>query len=255
MKKIAERLILVLIVVFVIVKIGIPIAKHIHDNSHVKFSDENMAKVLYDAVYGRPNITPENITYKELKQIKKLHIGFSGDYTTLKDLKYCTGLEELNIDGGVGSLMDNKDSYFSKDGKNGHEVTDEELNRIQKELGEILPELPNLKELWVCGGIEWNSVEFLKDCKQIEEIHLYNNQTTDYSALKGCSSLKHLEIQFSNLSEAKSLIGIEKLEYLAVINTPLAKNMEEIEKLQKAYPNGTIAYKTAKEAEEDSVQQ
>ena len=251
MKKIAEKLILVLIVVFVIVKIGIPIAKHIHDNSHVKFSDENMAKVLCDAAYGRPNITPENITYKELKKIKELDIGFFGDYKTLEDLKYCTGVENLSINAGIGH---GKSSYFSADGKVNAKFSDEDLDEAERQLAEILPELSSLRELWLGKDVEWNSVEFLKDCKQIEEIHLYNNQTTDYSALKGCSSLKHLEIQFSNLSEAKSLIGIEKLEYLAVINTPLAKNMEEIEKLQKAYPNGTIAYKTAKEAEEDSVQ-
>ena len=251
MKKIAERLILVLIVVFVIVKIGIPIAKHIHDNSHVKFSDENMAKVLCDAAYGRPNITPENITYKELKKIKELDIGFFGDYKTLEDLKYCTGVEKLSINAGIGH---GKSSYFSADGKVNAKFSDEDLDEAERQLAEILPELSSLRELWLGKDVEWNSVEFLKDCKQIEEIHLYNNQTTDYSALKECSSLKHLEIQFSNLSEAKSLIGIGKLEYLAVINTPLAKNVEEIEKLQKAYPNGTIAYKTAKEAEEDSVQ-
>ena len=252
MKKIVEKLILVLIVVFVIVKIGIPIAKHIHDNSHVKFSDENMAKVLCDAAYGRPDITPENITYKELKKIKKLDIGFLGDYKTLKDLKYCTGIENLTINAGIGN---GKSSYFSADGKVNAKFSDEDLDEAERQLAEILPELSNLKVLWLGKDVEWNSVEFLKNCKQIEEIHLYNSKATDYSALKGCSSLKQLEIHYSNLSEAKDLIGIEKLEYLGVSDTPLAKNMEEIEKLQKAYPNGTIEYKTAEETEEDSVQQ
>ena len=114
----------------------------------------------------------------------------------------------------------------------------------QQELGEILPKMRKLKQLIIEGegDVEWTSIEFLKNQKSIEELGLFNCKATNYSVLKTCKSLKEIEIISSELSKAEDLIGLENVESIMILNTPLAENPEEIKKLQEAYPDADIYY-------------
>ena len=88
----------------------------------------------------------------------------------------------------------------------------------------------------------WNSVDFFKGCNQIEKIEIYNIEVTDYSALKECKSLKSLIIYNSPISKAEDLMGLENIERISIDETPLEGNKEEIEKLQKEYPDAEIVW-------------
>jgi len=174
---------------------------------------------------------------------QKLEIdtGYIGYYDTLLDLKYCTGAERLIINNGIG---ENEDAYFVSQGEINREVSQKEVEEIQEELGKVLPKMKKLKWLMLSreGGVEWTSVDFLKNQKSIEDLWICNCKATDYSVLKTCVSLKEIVIEDSELSEADDLIGLKNVENIYIYDTPLAENPEEIKKLQEAYPDADIYY-------------
>lgn len=230
------------IVVFfliIVIAIGIPVGKNIHDNSNVTFADETMGQVLCNAQYSS-EITMENITYKDLKKIDSLDIGYSGYYTTVSDLGYCTGLKELVINGG---LAEGDPAYYINQGKMNKENTPEDVKKLQQELEEVLPKLKKLEKLKLIsrGGEKWSSLDFLKGCEKLEYVGISRCEATDYSALKSCKSLKKIVIGHSDITNADDLIGLENIESIHIYDAPLGDNPNEVKKLQEAYPNADIS--------------
>ena len=212
--------------------------KKIHDNSPVEFADENMALVLCEALSG--DKTPETVTYKDLQQIRTLHIGFSGYYETIMDLQYCTNLQELSIN----VLFDETTSpaFIINEGKLDEPLTKEENLQLQQEMGELLPKLKNLRTLVISrqGGCTWSSIEFMKDCTQIEEVYMSFCEATDYSVLKTCTSLKRINLYACQITMADDLLGFETPSGIDIRKTPLESNPEEVKKLEEAYPDAYI---------------
>ena len=230
------------IVVFfliIVIAIGIPIGKNIHDNSNVKFADETMGQVLCNAQYSS-KITMENITYKDLKRIDSLDIGYSGYYSTVSDLGYCTGLKELVINGG---LAEGDPAYHINQGKVNKENTPEDMEKLQQELERVLPKLKKLEKITLLGwgGGKWSSLDFLEGCEKLEEVDISRCEATDYSALKSCKSLKKIEIGHSDIAHADDVIGLENIESILIYDAPLGNNPDEVKKLQEAYPNADIS--------------
>lgn len=240
-----RKIIISLIVILALSGIGLIKAKEIHDNSVVDFADETMGQVLCNSCnsfYMSDHFTLENVTYNDLKKPKlEIDIGYIGYYETLMDLKYCTGAERLVINNGIG---ENEDAYFINQGEINREISQQKVEEMQQELGKVLPKMKKLKWFMLSreGGVEWTSVEFLKNQKSIEELWICNCKATDYSVLKTCISLKEIKIEDSELSRAEDLIGLENVEFIMILNTPLAENPEEIKKLQEAYPDADIYY-------------
>lgn len=240
-----EKITVAVIIVLIILGVGLIKGKEYHDSSVVDFADETMGQVLCNSCnsfYMSDYFTLENITYNDLKTQKlEIDIGYIGYYDTLIDLKYCTGAERLVINTG---LVKEDEAYFINQGKINREVSKEEVEKAQEELGKILPKMKELNKLLIGGEgeMEWMSVEFLKNQKSIEDLSLWGFKATDYSALKTCTSLKSISITYSQLSQAEDLIGLDNVEHFYLRETPLAENPEEIKKLQEAYPEADIYY-------------
>ncbi|WP_455714922.1 hypothetical protein, partial [Anaerosporobacter sp.] len=185
-KKLIYSLLIAALILVIGKKVGV--LQYIHENSHVNFADENMAIVLSNALGGGE--TPKTVTYKDLKKITKIDIGFSGYYSTIKDLRYCTNLKWLTINAHV--IGEGSPSYSINQGKIDKQLTKEDIALLQKELGDILPHLKHLKDLGVSnnGGCNLYSLDFLKGCTQLETVNFYSSQADDYSVLKTCKSLR-----------------------------------------------------------------
>ena len=216
-------------------------AQEAHDNSVVEFKDETMGQALCNSCHWSDEITLKNVTYKDLKGINKLRTGYIGYYNTLIDLQYCTRLHRLYINSGIG---ENDGAYFINQGEVNRKVSEKDVENIQQELGEILPKLKELTKLGLSseGEVKWTSIDFLKNCDNIESISIGGCKVTDYSVLKTCTSLKEIQITCSDISKAEDIIGLENLESIMILNTPLAENPEEVKKLQEAYPDAEIYY-------------
>ena len=226
----------IVITIVVLCVIGIPVGKHWYNNHAIQFKDENMKKVIANLCYKSYN-EDTKITPEDMKKVVNLDIGYTGYYDTLEDLKWCTELKKLYIDMGV--YESSEAAYRIAQGEVPEEVTEEKVKQYEKELGKTLPKLRNLKEIYIASdeGCNWESLNFLKGCNQIEKISMYHFNVTDYSVLKQCKSLKRIVFFGCPISKADDLIGLENLEWIGVSGTPLAEDKEEWNKLKEAYPN------------------
>lgn len=242
MKNKIRKIIGIAIILLIVIAVGISKGREIYDNSHVRFADETMGEVICKSIRGT-TVRSEELTHRELRIVKQLDIGFSGYYKTLKDIKYCTEVRELIINWGWG-IGKYDPAYAINQGKANKELSKEEIEETQKELGKILPRLSNLKILYLGDkwGSNWTSLDFLKKCDQIEEIDVSCTSIKDYSGLQGCTSLKVINLEGTQISRAEDIIGLEHLEFIIFYDTPLAENPEEIKKLQEAYPDAEIRW-------------
>ena len=230
----------IIITVIVLCAIGIPAGKHWYNNHAIQFKDENMKKLIASLCY-KPYSEDLKITPKDMEKVVNLDIGYAGYYDTLEDLKWCTNLKSLLINGKPGEY-----DYVYKvfKGKVPEGVTEEKVNQFEKELGEILPKLTRLKKVRIVSkyGCHWNSLDFLEGCNQIEELWMDEFAVDDYSVLKQCKSIKKIIIFNSSIENAEDMMGLEHLEWIGLVNTPLSDNPQEIKKIKEAYPNIKLEY-------------
>lgn len=118
----------------IIVVLGLLAVKHSYDGKPVEFKDSRLGEALCEAVEDK-NVNISNVKYDDLKKVKELVLT-TCDYSSLNDIKYCTELKSLKIC---------SDNYKMPGDK--CELTDEQVERIGKELNEIIPELHDLEEL------------------------------------------------------------------------------------------------------------
>ncbi len=206
----------------------------IRQNSHVRFQDENMGIVICNTIGG---VTPETVRYKDLKEVSYLSIGCIGYYTTLSDIKKCTNIEELNINGYLYKLEPAYDVTHDNFVKT---LTEEDSLRIEEELETIVPELKKLRRFWY-GVYDVNSDirswDFLAGCPNLVHVYIYGSEVKDYSFLCTLENLRTIDLSYSRIATADSLLNLQDPVRLCIYDTPLAENEEEIQRLCEALPN------------------
>lgn len=231
----------IVITVIILCAIGIPVGRHWYNNHEIDFKDANMEKLMRE--YCKKTYSEDmKITPNDMKKVRYMELGYVGYYDTIVDLKWCKELEELKINMGV--YEPNEPAYQIAQGEMPEEVTEEKVKQFEEELGEILSKLKELKRLKIANkyGCEWENLDFLEGCGQVEELTLYDFQVTDYSILKQCKSLKKVVFFDCPISKAEDLMGLENLEWIGIRDTPLANNPEELKKLKEAYPDAVYKY-------------
>lgn len=239
------------------------------------FEDKEMKRVI-TLHASREGIIEEDDSLKkeDVKEIKRLNIGYIGYYTTLSDIKKCCNLEELYI--GIPNLVrcsyykDELDYYDNNKGcyGEGEEVlassTEVKTDKIVDELGEVLKECSDIKTLYVCDieqKYQLNSLSFLEYGKNIEELWLDGQNVNDYSLVFVCEKLKTLSLEGcgitsehlkgisalmnltylclddTSIENANNIIEIPNLSTLCIAGTPLAENEEEIARIYEMFPN------------------
>ena len=228
-----------IIIVIIIAVVGC-IGRNCWKNRKIVFADENMGKVICGSIYGYgKNVTTENVTWEQLGSIESLNIGYSGYYTTIKDIGKCRNLERLSINSIVEKYSA---AYEIEQGEIPTDLSEKEIEKLQEELAEVLPKFSELTELDLAdlGKCNWTSIDFLKGCSQLEVLKIWRSVADDYSVLKECKSLKIIVLSGCNISSADDIMGLKNMEYIALRNTPLGDKPEEIKKLQEAYPDAVI---------------
>ena len=232
----------IVITVIILCAIGIPVGRHWYNNHRIEFKDTNMAKLIAEYC-GKIYSEDMEITPNDMKEVRYVDIGYTGYYNTLEDLKWCTSIEKLYLNGKIGESK-NEPAYKIAQGEMPEEVTEEKVKQFEEELGKILPKMKQLKKMEIISkyGCEWENLDFLEGCGQVEELTLYDFQVTDYSILKQCKSLKKVVFFDCPISKAEDLMGLENLEWIGIRDTPLANNPEELKKIKEAYPDAVYKY-------------
>lgn len=143
-----RRIITLSLVGIIVVVAGFFALKNLHMIQKVNFADENMKQLLCGT-------THDYMTYGDIEKVKELELVSCTDYSTLKDIKKCTNLKELRI--SSSSVSDEK-----------CELTNEQVEKIGDELNKIIPKLSDLELLELGENARWNTMDFLKDCKQLK---------------------------------------------------------------------------------------
>ncbi|WP_075718726.1 hypothetical protein [Roseburia sp. 499] len=212
----------------------------IHENSRVRFKDINMGISICGSIgYGYP-VTVEDVRVRDLAKVKKLTIGNPQNYTTLEDIKKCKKLEELHIIDYAGA--DTSD-YAVRLAVQEQEMKEEQVEEFQRELSQVLPKLRNLKSFMFTntyGKCDIYNIDFLKGCKNLEEVSICHSNVKDYSVLSQLPRLKRIDLCYSSIETADDLLQLKEIEVIWVDNTPLAANEKEVQRLKEAFPEAEI---------------
>ena len=233
------------------------------DTKTLMFEDDEMQETIKNATiqYG---VREREESFKEehIDGITRLNIGYTGYYTTLLDIKKCKNLKLLIIGKPNYSMGDH---YYKASEIKPILESEERINQIQKELGDILHSCTKMWGLEIFNGegtCELNSLEFLRDSENLQHVYICGQKNIDYSPLftckelivlelsgsdvsnldgiEGLKKLRTLDIRNTSISESSDIIQIENLENLRIAGTPLAKNEEELATIREIFPDVVI---------------
>lgn len=144
------------------------------------------------------------------------------------------------------------------------EIEDTPLAGNAEELEIIFENCPNIEELKLSSEERnLNDLNFLRNAKNLEVLSVENQSFTDYSAIAEClklrilslcecnisdlsmlnklNNLESLYLEGTNVSEAKDILELKNLEGLNISRTPLTENVEQVELIQKQFPEVQIS--------------
>lgn len=211
-----------------------------HENSYVHFKDINMGISICSSMEFGYSVTVEDVRYRELDQVKRLCIGNPQNYTTLEDIKKCKKIEEICILGYAGA---DTEDYAYRLNEEEQEMSAAQVEEFQEELSQVLPKLKNLKSfrlINVDGKCNINSIDFLKECKNLEEVAVCYSDIKDYSVLAELPQLKTIDLGDCSIETADDLLELKNPEKILINNTPLAENEKEMQRLKDAFPEADI---------------
>lgn len=238
------------------------------DNTQkVKFEDDRMGLMIRASSEAK---SMEEFRKENLKEVKKLDIGYTGHYDTLVDIEKCQQIEWLS----VGSA-----EYEQERKEQPGPESEERIRQIEEELGGILKNCSRLSSMVLRGEetyFELKDLDFLKYGKNLEYLSLEHHGNLDYSAVGQCSNLRTLDFWDCSVAELNMLSGLNKLESLGLLetdvteagdiqelktlteltirNTPLGGNEEQLGLILENCPNIEHLYLSGKNGELNNLE-
>ena len=231
------------IIYFVIIFFVIVAISYLYKNRKVHFVDEKMRQVICLELGKDKDYM--GLTYKDLEEIEELEVGPVGTFETIEDVAKCKNLKvlEINIE-----ITDKDASYevYKKD-RTGNLYLfiqpENKIRRIQDDLEKIFKEAKKIEDFGFTNYNESCNVinfDFLKYGKNLKEIDLAFATVSDYSILEHCNKLEDIDLWYSNIKTADSLLNLKNANRFVLTETPLAENEKEIKRLKEAFPEAEI---------------
>lgn len=201
--------------------------------------------------------TPNLKSIKPLGKCMKLVslIINNSDVTDFSPLENITGLQALSIDRHKGTTV-SIDSTFLSPLKN---LTWLDMDKHDCDFGQI-----GSKKIWKMSisSKSLSDLSFLKDCNRLWQIHLYDCNISDISALSGkkfnilclsknplvdLSPLKdcdmyRLEINDTNVTDLSPILDIKGLHDVYLSNTPALQDPAQQDNIKELRNRGVIIY-------------
>lgn len=221
-----------------------------YNNRHIEFEDREMANTVCDAInekYQHKRVTPENITYKDIKKVKELQINYWDGYESLKDLQKCVNLQELCINDYI-----EEDKFYTIEESEYMEyeeyikmiqISDEQQEKYQKDLMEVMPKLTKLQSISIYSDdrCQVKSIAFLAKCINLRDLTLFGTmEIEDYSALRQCKNLEIVRTYYTNISNMRDFIYFDNLVYLVFERCPAAVDIKQKRLLERVYPEAVV---------------
>ena len=236
----SKKKVMIYSIIVIILIIGIV---WIYKNRKVHFADDKMRQVICLEL-GKDKDS-QDVTYRDLEKIEELEIGPVGNFRTIQDVAKCTNLKRLRVNIEVVE----KDAAYevyrkTETGENFLSIVDEEqIGNIQQDLEKIFKKAKNIEDFGFSNfnqSCNITKIDFLKYGKNLKKINISYGNVEDYSVLENCSKLESVDLWYSNIESADTLLKLKNVKKFWLTGTPLAENEEEINKLQKAFPDAWI---------------
>ena len=215
----------------------------LYKGRRVHFADDKMRQVICLELGKDKN--SHDVTYRDLETIEELKVGPVGEFKTIIDVAKCKNLKKL----WVNVEITDRDAYYEIFEKTETgamyfpPVSEKQIKTMQEDLGIILK---NVKAIEDFGFSNFNQscnitkIDFLKYGKNLKKINISYGNIEDYSVLENCSKLESVDLWYSNIESADTLLKLKNVNRLILTGTPLAQNEKEIAKLKKAFPEAKI---------------
>ena len=237
-----------------VIVIAIVVMVQINNAHKVVLEDETMAELIAKNV-GVESV--DKLRIEDLEKIEILNIGYTGYYDTLVDIEKCPNLKRLII-GYPQYTM----AYYAFVGREmPAPESKERVKQIEKELESILEKCPDLEDIYISNegeNCKLDNIEFLKKGKNLGAICLFYQSDIDYSVISECTKLQFLSLHCcdisdlsmigglenldslvltgTNVSEATDILKLKNLSFFRIADTPLAENEEQLNLIQKQFP-------------------
>ena len=245
---------IIYVFVFMVV-IAFAIVVFIDNTRKVDFEDETMAEMIAKTVGVE---SADKLRVDDLEKITILNIGYTGYYNTLVDIEKCPNLKRLFI-----GCPEYAQVYYPFMGKKIPEPESRErVKQIEKELGDILGKCSKLEDIYISnekGNCKLDNIEFFKEGKEhLVAIGLFYQSDIDYLPISKCRKLSYLSLRYcdisdlgmiselenldnlvlmgTKISEATDILKLKELNFFRIADTPLAENKEQLELIQKQFP-------------------
>ena len=242
MGKIKQRKIKIFVYIVIIVAVTF-VGNRLYKGRKVHFADDKMRQVICLELGKDKN--SHDVTYRDLETIEELKVGPVGEFKTIIDVAKCKNLKKL----WVNVEITDRDAYYEIFEKTETgamyfpPVSEKQIKTVQEDLGIILK---NVKSIEDFGFSNFNQscnitkIDFLKYGKNLKKINISYGNVEDYSVLENCSKLESVDLWYSNIESADTLLKLKNVKKFWLTGTPLAENEEKINKLQKAFPDAWI---------------
>ena len=242
MEKIKQSKIKIFVYIVIIAVVAFA-GNWLYKGRRVHFADDKMRQVICLELGKDKN--SHDVTYRDLETIEELKVGPVGEFKTIIDVAKCKNLKKL----WVNVEITDRDAYYEIFEKTETgamyfpPVSEKQIKTMQEDLGIILK---NVKAIEDFGFSNFNQscnitkIDFLKYGKNLKKINISYGNIEDYSVLENCSKLESVDLWYSNIESADTLLKLKNVKKFWLTGTPLAENEKEISKLEKAFPDAWI---------------
>ena len=232
------------IFVYIVIIVAVTfVGNRLYKGRKVHFADDKIRQVIcLELGKDKDSI---DVTYRDLEKIEELEIGPVGNFRTIQDVAKCTNLKRLRVNIEVVE----KDAAYevyrkTETGENFLSIVDEEqIGNIQQDLEKIFKKAKKIEDFGFSNfnqSCNITKIDFLKYGKNLKKINISYGNIEDYSVLENCSKLESVDLWYSNIDSADTLLKLKNVKKFWLTGTPLAENEEEINKLQTAFPDAWI---------------
>lgn len=242
MKRLKRSKIKIFTYTIIIVAIAF-VGNWLYKGRKVHFADDKMRQVICLEL-GKDKES-QDVTYRDLETIEELEIGLVGMFETIEDVAKCKNLKSLRVNVLIQQGEPSFELYeVTETGERYYPpVSQEKMERIQKDLETILKSARKIEEFGfanVKNSFNISDMEFLKYGKNIKDITIAYANVGDYSILENCRKLESVDLWYSNIDRADTLLELKNVKKFWLTGTPLAEKEEEISKLETVFPDAWI---------------
>lgn len=243
MSKLIKNKVKVIGYIIVVVVVVVVAGNWLYKGRKVHFADDKMRQVICLELGKDKN--SHDVTYRDLEIIEELKVGPVGEFKTIIDVAKCKNLKKL----WVNVEITDRDAYYEIFEKTETgamyfpPVSEKQIKTVQEDLGIILKNVKSIEDFGfsnVEDSFDVTDVEFLRYGSNIAKINISYVNVQDYSVLRKCSKLESVDLWYSNIDSADTLLKLKNVNRLILTGTPLAQNEKEIARLKKAFPEAKV---------------